>query len=313
MPSKTIKNTKTTHKATPKIKQVSPPPMSITKDSITIFINGNMLTAGSSHKNFDKIKNAIKNKRFSGVAELFDLTKVVKEVSGGNVTIRGDKAYYGTIVLNNNMVERVFTLKKDGYDFTPLKNFLTNAMRNPNQQVRDGKLFTFTEKNNLTITPDGCFIAYKAVRNDWTDRYSGQIKNTIGETIKVPDEIVNKNINNTNSECSSVFYHVGGRGYVQRFGNFANGDRFLLVKVNPADVMRVPDNESGKCLVRAYTPFAELKGEALKNFVDKTEGNDYSSTTNDFFQESIISEKKAVSKATYHSKRDSNGRFVKAQ
>lgn len=123
--------------------------------------------------------------------------------------------------------------------------------------------YWFLENYGLPITDDGCFLAYKAVRNNYTDIYSGKFSNLIGSVVSMPRNQVDDNYG---KDCSQGL-HVGALDYVVSYGHFKKGEpiadggnRLLLVKVNPKDVVSVPKYEGHtKMRVCSYTVVNEIK------------------------------------------------------
>jgi hypothetical protein len=129
---------------------------------------------------------------------------------------------------------------QEGFTIDPLVKFMENLMENPsNRSVTE--LYGFLEKNNLPITPDGHFLAYKRVREDYKDCHSGTMDNSPGKIVEMPRNKVDDNQNNT---CSHGL-HFCSEGYLKHFG----GARTVIVKINPRDVVSIPsdyDNTKGR-------------------------------------------------------------------
>jgi hypothetical protein len=149
----------------------------------------------------------------------------------------------------------------DGFKFDHMVKFLENLMQNPSKRAVD-ETYWFLENYGLPITDDGCFLAYKAVRNDYTDIYSGKFFNGIGGVVSMPRNMVDDNYG---IDCSNGL-HVGALDYVVQYGHFkkgeapvAGGNRLLIVKVNPKDVVSVPKYEGHtKMRVCEYTVVSEI-------------------------------------------------------
>jgi hypothetical protein len=119
------------------------------------------------------------------------------------------------------------------------------------------------EHENLPITEDGCFLAYKAINRDYTDKYTGTISNKVGDKVKMPYEEVTAD---PTMHCSSGL-HCGSIEYVRCYGNFKTdengehtGDRLVTVKVNPNAVVSVPeDSDRQKVRVYRYVVHEEIE------------------------------------------------------
>lgn len=86
--------------------------------------------------------------------------------------------------------------------------------------------------------------------------HRGKDGNKIEQVLGVPVKMERFDADsNPNVECSSGL-HVGSVKYVERFGS--NSNKVLLVLVNPAHVVAVPDYDNTKMRTSEYFPYAEL-------------------------------------------------------
>jgi len=102
-------------------------------------------------------------------------------------------------------------------------------------------LYGFLEKNRLPITGDGHFLAYKKVRDNFMDVYTGTMDNSVGKFVEMERNQVNDDKNQT---CSAGL-HFCSESYLNHFG----GERTVIVKINPRDVVSIPtdyDNAKGR-------------------------------------------------------------------
>lgn len=83
---------------------------------------------------------------------------------------------------------------------------------------------------------------------------NGKIKQVLGEPVKQERSTTDAD---PKVECSSGL-HVGSTRYVQTFGSSSN-DKILLVLVNPAHVVAVPEYDNSKMRTCEYFPYAELE------------------------------------------------------
>ena len=225
----------------------------ITDSTITLIADAGPSVIGKSHPNFYKIKKALLQKNFLEVEELLDVKNGYKEFSNGLIAVDGDNLIYNGTIVHNVLTQRIVEMIHNGDEANPMLNFLVNLMDNPSEGSID-QLYTFLEHENLPITEDGCFLAYKAIKRDYTDKYTGTISNKVGEKVKMPYEEVTAD---PKLHCSSGL-HCGSIEYVRCYGNFSqdeegnlNGDRLVTVKVNPSDVVSVPE-DSNRQKVRVY-------------------------------------------------------------
>jgi len=234
----------------------------ITDSTITLIAETGPSVIGKSHPNFYKIKKALLQKNFLEVEELLDVKNGYKEFSNGLIAVDGDNLIYNGTIVHNVLTQRIVEMIHNGDEANPMLNFLVNLMDNPSEGSID-QLYTFLEHENLPITEDGCFLAYKAIKRDYTDKYTGTISNKVGEKVKMPYEEVTAD---PTLHCSSGL-HCGSIDYVRCYGNFSqdedgnlNGDRLVTVKVNPSDVVSVPeDSDRQKVRVYRYVVHEEIE------------------------------------------------------
>lgn len=234
----------------------------ITDSTITLIAENGPSVIGKSHPNFYKIKKALLAKNFLEVEEMLDVKDGYKEFSNGLIAVDGDNLIYNGTIVHNVLTQRIVQMIHNGDEATPMLNFLVNLMDNPSEGSID-QLYTFLEHENLPITEDGCFLAYKAINRDYTDKYTGTISNKVGDKVKMPYEEVTAD---PTKHCSSGL-HCGSIEYVRSYGSFKidengehTGDRLVTVKVNPSAVVSVPeDSDRQKVRVYRYVVHEEIE------------------------------------------------------
>jgi len=148
------------------------------------------------------------------------------EVKDGNLYVFGDP-------IHSTIAKRVISFIEHGLDCVHLFKFILKLNMNPSKRAVD-ELYTFLEHRALPVTDNGNFLAYKAVRADYTDKYSGKFLNTIDSVLEMPR---NKVDDNKENGCSYGF-HAGSVDYAK---NFMDRDgHLMLVEINPADVVSIP-------------------------------------------------------------------------
>lgn len=148
--------------------------------------------------------------------------------------------------------------------------FFENLILNPSESAVK-ELFLFLEANELPLTDDGCFLAYKRVRDDYKDCYSGTFDNSIGSTVSMKREDVNPNRHDT---CSTGL-HFCSKDYLKSF----YGAHIMVLKINPKDVVSIPsdyNNAKGRCC--RYEVIGELESEQRTNL------NKYAEAQNEVIQ-----------------------------
>lgn len=233
-----------------------------TNGSVTLYLNNECLTVATDHPNYNKIIDAIKSNDFSNIENLVNVAKAVTQYTSGRVKIVNGEIFYGDFAVHNTLTDRIIKMMGEGFKFDHMIKFLENLMQNSSKRAVD-ETYWFLENYGLPITDDGCFLAYKAVRNNYTDIYSGKFNNSVGSVVTMARNQVDDNYG---VDCSHGL-HVGALDYVVGYGHFAKGqpvveggNRLLLVKVNPKDVVSVPKYEGHtKMRVCEYTVVSEIK------------------------------------------------------
>lgn len=232
-----------------------------TNGSVTLYLKNECLTVATDHPNYNKIIDSIKSGEFNKIENLVNVAKAVSQYTGNRVNIENSQIFYGGFVIHNTLTKRIVEMMREGFKFDHMIKFLENLMQNPSSRAVN-ETYWFLENYGLPITEDGCFLAYKAVRNDYTDIYSGKFRNLINAVVSMPRNMVNDNYG---VDCSNGL-HVGALDYVVGYGHFVkgevrseNGNRLLIVKVNPKDVVSVPKYEGHtKMRVCEYTVASEI-------------------------------------------------------
>lgn len=151
--------------------------------------------------------------------------------SNGKIKIEDGKAKLGgSIEIPHNILNKISSLKSLGYEWKQYDNFWNRCLQNPRYESIE-MLFSFIERQNLTICEDGCFIAYKGVTEDLKDIHTHTFDNSPGQIVKMPREEV---AFDPNTPCHTGL-HCGALSYAANFGSVV-----VAVKVDPANVVSVP-------------------------------------------------------------------------
>ena len=215
-------------------------PFIVQGSNITVVIGSTPHTINKSHITYERVLNAIKAGDWETVKDIIEPKKVVIEFGKGNVSVQGDQVFWKERELHNALTNRLVAMIQDGFPVEPLVAFMDNLMENPSNRAVN-ELYGFLEKNSLPITPDGCFLAYKKVKFDYKDCYTGTMDNSVGKVVEMERNAVDDDQNRT---CSTGL-HFCSRDYLNHFG----GERIVIVKINPRDVVSIPtdyDNSKGR-------------------------------------------------------------------
>lgn len=232
----------------------------ILEDGISLVLNMKQRNIDGSHPNFDAIVEAVKAEDWETVEKLVDVVETIKMFVGDDSglkvdTLAGVITYNGR-ELHSTLTNRIFTMIDEGFNATPLINFLCNLMENPSKRAVD-ELYGFLEYGKMPITPDGCFLAYKRVRDDYRSVHDGKTDNSIGTVVEMPRNAVDED---SQSTCSYGL-HFCSHEYLRNF----SGDRVVVLKVNPRDVVAIPvDYNNTKGRACRYEVVGELPPEDVQ-------------------------------------------------
>ncbi len=245
-------------------------PYIVQGSTITVVIGTTPHTVSKNHITYNKLLAAIKAGEWETVQDIIEPKQVVLNFGQGNVSIEGDKIFWKGREMHNALTKRMVAMIQEDFPVDPLVAFMENLMENPSKRAVN-ELYGFLEKNTLPITSDGCFLAYKKVRQDYFDVHSGTVLNkpavymtdedaatleeAVGKNNEVTVEVVDgvtvvsmeRNLvdDDQNRTCSTGL-HFCSKDYLSVFG----GERIVILKINPRDVVSIPNdyNDSkGRC------------------------------------------------------------------
>jgi hypothetical protein len=235
-------------------------PYIITPKGATVVIGTRTRVVACTSANFGKLVDALRTPVHDVdlIADLADISLFVARATFGAVQIAEGQVRWNGEKVHNVVADRLIQLLKGGHELQSLANFLDRLMKNPLQSARD-ELYLWLESGNSPITPDGFFLAFKKVRNDYKDCYTGTVDNSVGQKPSMPRERVDTDRHNT---CS-VGLHFCSYGYLGSY----SGDRVMLVKVDPADVVAIPaDYNNQKGRTWTYEVIGEVEQDRAENF-----------------------------------------------
>jgi len=242
-------------------------PFIIQGKNIVVVIGNKSHTISSTHITYNKVLDAIKADDWDTVKDVIEPKKVVLNYGQGNVSIQGETLFWKGAEMHNSLSKRMITMLQEGFPIEPLVLFMENLLNNPSYRAVN-ELYGFLEKNSLPITPDGCFLAYKKVRDDYMDIHSGTFNNAVGFICEMERNQVDDNQNNT---CSAGL-HFCSKDYLSHFGDSTS--RTMILKINPADVVSIPtDYNNSKGRTCKYTVIGELGVEVDEAFTAPVQEN----------------------------------------
>jgi hypothetical protein len=220
----------------------------ITDQNVTVNYDGQTHIVKRSDALADRLIKAVKEQRLNEIPNLVSAAKRIETYSRGNFVVRDGLVIVNGVAAPEFLSAKIVKFSNDGLPFQPLLKFAANLQRNPSFRAVN-ELSQFLDKNNHPLTENGKFIAYKKVRSDFMDAYTGTFDNSVGNVVEMPRNAVNEDATQT---CSHGL-HVANWDYAHNIYATGTDAVMLEVEVDPADVVAVPvDYNQAKMRVCKY-------------------------------------------------------------
>lgn len=231
-----------------------------TDDAVNVVnqLTGESFTVYASQPGWDAALDALRNEDWTAFEIIARPAAIFEqEYCDGRIALDD-----GVVSLDGNemhgvLADKMIDMLRDGFNVEPLAKFMVNLNDNPSNRAVT-ELYGFLEVSQLAITPEGNFVAYKMIKDDYTDTYTGTMDNSVGAVVEMERNQVNEDKDQT---CSHGL-HFCGRGYL---GSYP-GSRTVILEINPADVVSIPsdyNNHKGRCC--KYTVIGELENGYQEN------------------------------------------------
>ena len=239
---------------------------------LTVYADGKSASVSDSHPNYNEVLLALQKKDFTKARGLMKIGETINDAAidafkGKKqriAVVSGAVVYTGPDGKKQNLkgalVDRIIDTVKSGATreaVKPLMLFMDNVMKNKRKDIRE-ELYQFLESGKMPLTNDGCFLAYKRVKDNYKDVHSGTMDNSVGKLVAMEPSLVDTDRHNT---CS-VGLHFCSRSYLASF----SGARTMIVKVNPRNVFAIPtDYDNAKGRASEYYVVGECTGNPDKD------------------------------------------------
>ena len=248
--------------------------ISRTQDTILVVDDSGIKTARADHPKWSDIQRifdliSYEGERFVGPTDellaVMDLRTAVETYTVGLLSVNSMGVTYSGRPLHTIDAERVMAFMWDKLSYKPIANYIVRKMKNPSSRaIRE--MYNFLEHRGMPLTLRGTFIAYKGVTTDfWSINgnvetvvlqgevdSTGRLLNKVGATIEVERSSVDDDFR---QGCSHGL-HAGSLSYAKGWGQ-----RVVLVEIDPADVVSVPEDcNCQKLRCCKYTIVGEYSG-----------------------------------------------------
>lgn len=241
-------------------------PHILSDSSLTLVIGFTPIAVPKSHPNWEAILTALKDgSDEQTVRELTDIPAAIVRFTSGMIEVVDRQLLHNGQPVDTGLSRRIVDFISAGDETLaePLCRFLERLLLNPSRRSVQG-LYEWLAASNLPIMPDGRFIAWKIVRDDYMDAYSGTFSNVVGAKPMMARNAVDEDPDRT---CSYGL-HFCSTSYLPSYG--PSDKRVMVVAVDPADVVAFPRDEgTAKGRASTYEVLAEVPRDEAAAYFDQ--------------------------------------------
>lgn len=245
--------------------------------NFNVVLNGKNYLVSTDHPAYEKLLHSYKSNDTQMFLDNWNVASAIKRqvedssLVDSGVTVTEDGVFYDGEPVDKFVCDHILEMVRQGFDIQPMVKFLENLYQNPDKHSVD-QLYKFLQHKNMPITDDGCFIGYKTVRENYKDKYTGTIDNSVGQVVKMRRNAIS---NNPNHHCDQGL-HVGALSYAGPGGWYnSGGDKVVLVKVNPRDAVSVPSDHN-------FTKLRVCEYEVIGDYVAPLESAVFTNSSRDY-------------------------------
>lgn len=229
----------------------------ITPTNVVVYHNGEEYAADMTCSKFSEAVAALLDGDYERAIKAISVKDMINAYEFGPVRVEDGKVMYEGHEINNRLTREIIQscIDNDEAAVAKLVKFFNNLMENPSNRAVT-ELFGFLEATDIKLTDDGHFIAWKKVKSNFKDIYTGKMDNSPGRVVAVPRNQVDEDSDRT---CSHGL-HVAAFSYMAHYGSSAES-KIVSCKVHPRDVVAVPaDYNNAKMRVCRYEVVGEYLG-----------------------------------------------------
>jgi hypothetical protein len=253
---------------------MNPLKFNLSNESATVVYEGQSYTVREGSPHFKGLVKALIEKNWEDVPKHLTVAKSLKEWAKGKFMVDGTTVTFDGVPLPQKLNAKIISMATRGISPQPFLNFWERLQKNPSWRSVQ-QLFDFIAHENIPITKDGKFLAYKGVNGDYTDKHTSTVDNHPGKINKLPRNQISDDPN----EACHFGYHVGALNYARTFARIV-----VICEIDPEHVVCVPhDASQQKMRVCQYEVIGNWNGQPLPStvYVDDNE-EELQSDPNDF-------------------------------
>ena len=230
-------------------------PLILNEDSVVTVVNGERYRVERNSLLYQKLIDAIKDESTEDeICELLKSDGMASYLEDADINCVDGKFELDGEEVHPTIINRIKAFADAGLPIKNLESFERRRRENVSFASSE-EAFDFLQNKNMPVTEDGCFLAYKAVRTDYMDKYSGTIDNHPGQLV----QMTRRKVDDDRDHGCSKGLHVGALEYAESYGG--HDCIILLVKVDPKDIVSVPkDSRCQKCRVCEYRVLKVVRG-----------------------------------------------------
>lgn len=213
------------------------------------------------------------------------LARFINKASDNAIIVNNNRVELDGDEINNDNIDFLLSMA-DSNDADGIRQFVKfqrSLERNASAKIIR-RLLDFIKCNSIDIDKSGNIIAYKAVKSDLYDCYTGNtFLNEPGAVI----EMSRGKVNDDDTETCSTGLHVCSIGYLQKC-YWSSSSKLAIVSIRPEDFVSIPvDYNDAKARVCKYTVLRICETEEAEKLLNMTIGTDDDRDDDDYEDEYV--------------------------
>jgi len=225
----------------------------LTGETAEVVLDGKPYSIRKGGKEYQRAKAAADAGKWDLFTQIVCAGKGIEKWSKGAFKFEGDHITFAGERVEEGLEKRMVEMALEDSDPSHLMKFYERLQENPSNRSVN-QLYAFLQHDNIPINKDGMILAYKGVKADFKDCHSGKFDNKPGNK----HEMKRNKISDDPTKACDDGFHVGSLSYATGFGA-----KTVIVKVDPADVVCVPNDCSQQKVRVCKYEVIGLYGKAL--------------------------------------------------